>query len=136
MQNLGFVINLKKSQLTPVKKIEILGLIINSRSMTLALCKKCIIDSQSKRATNNGVNHTFRKDFFHNRLLSRGKSKVHICRISITVEYLPNALNYQADWLSRSHLRKSSAVVGNQIQFFSQVLKTRGVPQVDLFTSG
>ena len=37
LQNLGFVINIKKSQLTPVKEIEFLGLVINSVNMTLAL---------------------------------------------------------------------------------------------------
>ena len=36
LQNLGFVINFKKSQL-PVKEIEFLGLVINSVNMTLAL---------------------------------------------------------------------------------------------------
>ena len=37
MENLGFVINQKKSQLEPVQKIEFLGLIIDSVSLTLAL---------------------------------------------------------------------------------------------------
>ena len=36
LQNLGFVINLKKSQLTPVKEIEFLGLVVNSVNITLA----------------------------------------------------------------------------------------------------
>ena len=35
LQNLGFVINFKKSQLTPVKEIEFLGLVINSVNMTM-----------------------------------------------------------------------------------------------------
>ena len=36
LQNLGFVIIFKKSQLTPVKEIEFLKLVINSLSMILA----------------------------------------------------------------------------------------------------
>ena len=40
LQNLGFVINIKKSQLTPVKEIEFLGLVINSVNMTLAFPRK------------------------------------------------------------------------------------------------
>ena len=40
LQNLGFVINLKKSQLTPVKEIEFLGLMVNSVNITLALPQK------------------------------------------------------------------------------------------------
>ena len=35
LQNLRFVINFKKSQLTPVKEIEFLGLVINSVNMTM-----------------------------------------------------------------------------------------------------
>ena len=44
LQNLGFVINLKKFQLAPVKKIEFLSLIINSKPMTLALLQEKILD--------------------------------------------------------------------------------------------
>ena len=40
LQNLGFVINFKKSQLTP----EFLGLVINSVNMTLALPQEKVLD--------------------------------------------------------------------------------------------
>ena len=50
LQNLGFVINFKKSQLTPVKEIEILGLVINSVNMTLALPQEKVLDIQNKCA--------------------------------------------------------------------------------------
>ena len=47
-QNFGFVINFKMSQLTPVKKIEFLGLVINSVHMTLALHQENVLDNQNK----------------------------------------------------------------------------------------
>ena len=50
LQNLGFVINFKKSQLTPVKEIEFLGLVINSVNMTLALPEEKVLDIQNKCA--------------------------------------------------------------------------------------
>ena len=50
LQNLGFVINLKKSQLTPVKEIEFLGLVINSVNMMLALPQEKVLDIQNKCA--------------------------------------------------------------------------------------
>ena len=39
-KNLGFVINLKKSVLHPVKQIELLGLVIDTEKMTLTLSEK------------------------------------------------------------------------------------------------
>ena len=48
LQNLGFVINFKMSQLTPVKEIELLGLVINSAHMTLALHQENVLDIQNK----------------------------------------------------------------------------------------
>ena len=50
LQNLGFVINFKKSQLTPVKEIEFLGLVINSVNMMLALPQEKVLDIQNKCA--------------------------------------------------------------------------------------
>ena len=50
LQNLSFVINLKMSQLTPVKEIELLGLVINSVNMTLALPEEKVLDIQNKCA--------------------------------------------------------------------------------------
>ena len=50
LQNLGFVINFKKSQLAPVKEIEFLGLVINSEKMTLALPQEKVLDIQNKCA--------------------------------------------------------------------------------------
>ena len=50
LQKLSFVINLKMSQLTPVKEIEFLGLVINSVSMTLALPEEKVLDIQNKYA--------------------------------------------------------------------------------------
>ena len=40
LQNLGFVVNIKKLQLTPVKELELLGLVTNSVNMTLALLQE------------------------------------------------------------------------------------------------
>ena len=40
LQHLGFVINLKKSVLHPVKQIEFLGLVIDTDKMTLTLSEK------------------------------------------------------------------------------------------------
>ena len=50
LQNLGFLINFKKSQLTPVKEIEFLGLVINSVNMMLALPQEKVLDIQNKCA--------------------------------------------------------------------------------------
>ena len=47
LQNLGFVINFKKSQL-PVKEIEFLGLVINSVNMTLALSQGKVLVASPK----------------------------------------------------------------------------------------
>ena len=46
-QNLDFVINIK-DQLTPVKGIEFLGLVINSVNMALALTQEKVLDVQNK----------------------------------------------------------------------------------------
>ena len=48
LKNLCFVVNIKKSQLTPVKEIEFLGLVINSVNMTLALPQEKVLDIQNK----------------------------------------------------------------------------------------
>ena len=40
LQHLGFVINLKKSVLHPVKQIEFLGLVIDTEKMTFAFTEK------------------------------------------------------------------------------------------------
>ena len=47
LQNSDFVINFKKSQLALVKKIEFLGLVINSVNMTLALPQEKVLDIQN-----------------------------------------------------------------------------------------
>ena len=46
-QNLDFVINIK-DQLTPVKEIGFLGLVINSVNMALALTQEKVLDVQNK----------------------------------------------------------------------------------------
>ena len=48
LQNLSFVINLKNSQLTPVKETDFLGLVINSAKATLALRQEKVLDIQNK----------------------------------------------------------------------------------------
>ena len=48
LQNLVFVINFKKSELTPVKEIEFLGLMINSVNMTSAIPQEKVLDIQNK----------------------------------------------------------------------------------------
>ena len=40
LQHLGFVINLKKSVLLPVKQIEFVGLVIDNGKITLAFAEK------------------------------------------------------------------------------------------------
>ena len=49
LQNLGFVINSKNSQLIPVKEITFLGLAIKSVNMTLTLPQEKALDIQNKR---------------------------------------------------------------------------------------
>ena len=49
LENLGFVINLKETQLRPVKEIKFLGLVINSVNMTLAwVPQEKVLDIQNK----------------------------------------------------------------------------------------
>ena len=40
LQCLGFLINQKKSEMTPVQEIEFLGMIVNSKEMTITLPQK------------------------------------------------------------------------------------------------
>ena len=40
LQCLGFLINQKKSVMTPVQEIEFLGMVVNSKEMTIALPQK------------------------------------------------------------------------------------------------
>ena len=47
LQNLRFVINIKKSQLTLVKKIVFLRLVTNSVNMTLVLPQEKVLDIQT-----------------------------------------------------------------------------------------
>ena len=72
LQNLGFVINLKKSQLTPVKEMEFLGLVVNSVNITLALPQKGFgypkqihVSYSVIKDRNYGINQTPRKTIVH-----------------------------------------------------------------------
>ena len=47
LKNLGVLINLKKSRLKPVKEIEFLSIIINSKLMTLALQQEKVLMSRT-----------------------------------------------------------------------------------------
>ena len=47
-QQLGFVINLKKSVLTPTQLIEFLGLMIDSVTMSLSLPEKKVVNLMQK----------------------------------------------------------------------------------------
>ena len=53
--------------------------------------------------------------------------------IAVTAEYLPSSLNIQADWQSRNHRDSSDWKLNPKI--FSQIVKIRGIPQIDLFAS-
>ena len=53
--------------------------------------------------------------------------------IAVTAEYLPSSLNIQADWQSRNHKDSSDWKLNPKI--FSQIVKIRGIPQIDLFAS-
>ena len=83
-QNLGFVINLKKSILQPVKKLEFLGLQINTEEMTLSLSEEkltLLLLIVLLLKISKSVCHC---------LLSHG--------IIITAEYLTMKSNVQRDW--------------------------------------
>ena len=54
-------------------------------------------------------------------------------RIAAIEEYLPSSLNIQADWQSRNHKDSSHSKLNPKI--FSQIVKIRGIPQIDLFAS-
>ena len=51
LQHLGFVVNLKKSVLHPVKQIDFLGLVIDTEKMTLALSEKKIKEPKTQPNT-------------------------------------------------------------------------------------
>ena len=53
--------------------------------------------------------------------------------IAVTAEYLPSSLNIQADWQSRNHRDSSDWKLNPKI--FPQIVKIRGIPQIDLFAS-
>ena len=83
-QNLGYVINLKKSILQPVKKLEFLGLQINTEEMTLSLSEEkltLLLLIVLLLKISKSVCHY---------LLSHG--------IIITAEYLSMKSNVQRDW--------------------------------------
>ena len=103
------MINFKKSQITTVKEIDFFGLVINSVNMTFALPQ--ILLQVTKEIW----------DY----LLANG--------IAVTAEYLPSSLNIQADWQSRNHRDSSDWKLNPKI--FSQIVKIRGIPQIDLFAS-
>ena len=72
LQKLSIVINLIKSQLTPVKEMDFMGLLMNSETMTLALPKEKVLYPKqnvtaysSPRDHDHGINQTFGKACFH-----------------------------------------------------------------------
>ena len=61
----------------PVKEIEVLGLLTNSETMTLAQTKEKVLDIQNRMFTahsfpgdNDGINQIFGKASFHNSICS------------------------------------------------------------------
>ena len=53
--------------------------------------------------------------------------------IAVTAEYLPSSLDIQEDWQSRNHRDSSDWKLNPKM--FSQIMKIRGIPQIDLFAS-
>ena len=49
LQNLGYVINLKKSILQPVKQLEFLGIQINTEEMTLSVSEEKMVHNIQQR---------------------------------------------------------------------------------------
>ena len=49
---------------------------------------------------------------------------------AVTVQYLLSSLNIQADWQSRNHKGSSDWKLNPKI--FSQIVKIRGISQIDL----
>ena len=54
-------------------------------------------------------------------------------RIAVTAEYLPGSLNIQVDWQSRNRRDSSDWKLNHKM--FSQIVKIRRIPQIDLFAS-
>ena len=52
---------------------------------------------------------------------------------AVTAEYLPSSLNTQAEWQSRNHRASSDWKL--TLKIFSQIVKIREIPQIDLFAS-
>ena len=53
--------------------------------------------------------------------------------IAVKADYLQSSLNIQADWQSRNHRDLSNWKLNHKI--FSQIVRIRGIPQIDLFAS-
>ena len=53
--------------------------------------------------------------------------------MAVTAEYVPSSLNIQANWQSRYHRDLSDWKLNPKM--FSQIVKIRGIPQIDLFAS-
>ena len=132
LQNLGFPINFEKSVQQPCQNIEFLGIVVDSRDMTLTLPQEKvnpIIDhcqlflSRDQVALREIAQLIGKLSYsavavlpapLHYRSLQRHPHKVlldlakeiwnHLLAngIMITVEYLPGTLNLEADHLSRS----------------------------------
>ena len=51
--------------------------------------------------------------------------------IAVTAEYLPSSLNIQADWQSINQRDSNNWKLN--LKIFSQIVKIRGIPQIDLF---
>ena len=53
--------------------------------------------------------------------------------MAVTAEYVPSSLNIQANWQSRYHRDLSDWKLNPKM--FSQIVKIRGIPKIDLFAS-
>jgi len=86
LQSLGFLINIEKSQFLPVQEIEFLGVIVNSREMTLK------VPADKKENMLSSIRSLLRKPSISLRDLAQIIGKLQSCRRAV----LPAPLHYRA----------------------------------------
>ena len=161
LQNLGFVLNLRKSVLEPSRKIEFLGMVLDSLKMEISLPEEKLVKLMSQfeqeveskditimdltkligklgstaqeilPAQHQVLYFVFRICYYEP--LQKTLDYLQSKKITITVEYLPGHLNVTADWESWNFQDKSDWKLS--LKVFAEICQKLGIPSIDLFAS-
>ena len=161
LQNLGFVLNLRKSVLEPSRKIEFLGMVLDSLKMEISLPQEKLVKLMSQfeqeveskditimdltkligklgstaqeilPAQHQVLYFVFRICYYEP--LQKTLDYLQSKKITITVEYLPGHLNVTADWESWNFQDKSDWKLS--LKVFAEICQKLGIPSIDLFAS-